>query len=109
MFITFYDLVKYFFWTSYIDIFKQKNALKTSLHWYRANLAERGDKIGEINVPTLMLSGIYDMAVGEAAVGNTESYIKAPYTLKNIQAGHWLIQQSFDEVSKYLLKHLESH
>ena len=89
----------------YIDVFSQRNALKTSLHWYRANLAERGEKIGKINVPTLMISGTNDMAVGETAVDNTQLYINAPYTLKKIDAGHWLIQESFDEVSKYILEH----
>ena len=92
---------------SYIDIFKQKNALKTSLHWYRANLAKKGDKIGKINVPTLMISGINDMAVGQVAVDNTQSYMNAPYTLEKIEAGHWLIQESFDEVSRVIINHIK--
>lgn len=91
----------------YIDVFSQKNALKTSLHWYRANLAESGEKIGKINVPTLMLSGINDMAVGQVAVDNTELYMNEAYTLKKIDAGHWIVQESFDEVSGYILEHMK--
>ena len=68
-------------------------------------MAEKGEKIGKINVPTLMIAGTNDMAVGETAVDNTKLYINAPYTLKKIDAGHWLIQESFDEVSKYIIEH----
>ena len=93
--------------SDYIDVFSQKKALKTSLHWYRANLAKRGDSIGNINVPTLMISGINDMAVGEAAVNNTKTYINAPYKLEKINAGHWLIQESFEETSKLIINHIE--
>ena len=91
---------------SYINLFSQKDALKTALHWYRANFSGNAKKIGSINVPTLMISGTNDMAVGQVAVDETENYIKAPYTLKKIDAGHWLIQESFDEVSSYILDHI---
>jgi surfactin synthase thioesterase subunit len=77
------------------------------LHWYRANLAKKGDKIGKINVPTLMISGINDMAVGQVAVDNTQLYMNAPYTLEKIEAGHWLIQESFDEVSRVIVNHIK--
>ena len=93
----------------YIDVFSQRNALKSSLNWYRANLAERGENIGQINVPTLMISGINDMAVGQIAVDNTKLYINAPYSVKKIDAGHWLIQESFDDVSKYIVDHANTN
>lgn len=93
----------------YIDVFSQKNALKTSLHWYRANLSGKGEKIGRISVPTLMIAGLKDMAVGQVAVRNTESYMEGPYTLKEMDAGHWLIQESFDEVSELIISHLKEN
>ena len=55
-----------------------------------------------------MISGINDMAVGQTAVDNTELYINGPYTLIKIDSGHWLIQESFDEVSKYIIEHIKS-
>ena len=93
----------------YMRVFRQRNTLKASLNWYRANLAKNDEQIGKINVSTLMISGINDMAVGQIAVDNTEKYVDAPYTLKKIDSGHWLIQESFDEVSKYILEHVKSN
>ena len=91
----------------YIKVFKQKNALKASLNWYRANLVKKDERIGKINISTLMISGINDMAVGQIAVDNTELYINGPYTLIKIDSGHWLIQESFEEVSKYIIEHIK--
>ena len=93
----------------YIDVFSQKNALKTSLNWYRENLAKEGESIGRINVPTLIIYGVNDMAVGEVAVDNSEYYMDNSYSLKKINAGHWLIQESFEEVSNYIIKHINNY
>ena len=56
-----------------------------------------------------MIYGINDMAVGETAVDGTEKYIKGPYTIKKIEAGHWLIQESFDKVSTDIIHHISSN
>ena len=93
----------------YMHVFRQKDALKTSLHWYRANFAGNAIKIGDIHVPTLMIYGVNDMAVGQTAVNDTEKYIKAPYTIKKIEAGHWLIQESFDIVSTDIINHINTN
>ena len=91
----------------YIDVFKQKNALKASLHWYRANLSNSGEILGNIDVPTLMISGVSDIAVGQLAVDNTENYINGEYNIYKLDAGHWLIQESFSEVSSAIINHIE--
>ena len=90
----------------YMDIFSQKNTLKTSLHWYRANFPSNSRRVGDIHVPTLIIYGKNDMAVGETAVDESEKYLKADYEIKKVDAGHWLIQESFDEVSEYILDYI---
>ena len=94
---------------SYLSVFSQKNALKTALHWYRATNLSSPTKIGDIHVPTLMIYGKKDKAVGEKAVDETEKYIKAPYTLKKTNLSHWLIQDSFELVSKEILNHIKNY
>lgn len=93
---------------SYIDVFSQKNAIKSALNWYRATSLSRTKKIGDIYVPTLMIYGKNDMAIGEKAVDETEKYIKSSYNLKKINSSHWLIQDSFDFVSQEILNHLNN-
>ena len=94
---------------SYLSVFSQKNALKSALNWYRATNLKSTRTIGEIFVPTLMIYGTRDMAIGEKGVDETIKHIKAPYTLKKINSSHWLIQDSFDLVSSNILNHLESN
>ena len=93
---------------SYIDVFSQKNAIKSALNWYRATSLSRTKKIGDIYVPTLMIYGKNDMAIGEKAIDETKKYIKSSYNLKKINSSHWLIQDSFDFVSQEILNHLNN-
>tara|TARA_B110000240_G_scaffold30853_1_gene32964 strand:+ start:1767 stop:2642 length:876 start_codon:yes stop_codon:yes gene_type:complete len=93
---------------AYLKVFSQKNALKTMLHWYRATNLRSTRKIGEILVPTLMIYGTKDMAIGEKAVDETAKYIKANYSIKKMHSSHWLIQDSFDKVSENILNHLKN-
>tara|TARA_B100000768_G_scaffold112272_1_gene104000 strand:- start:6800 stop:7675 length:876 start_codon:yes stop_codon:yes gene_type:complete len=93
---------------AYLKVFSQENALKTALHWYRATNLRSARKIGDILVPTLMIYGTKDMAIGEKAVDETAKYIKANYYIKKIQSSHWLIQDSFDKISDDILNHLKN-
>ena len=93
---------------SYIKVFSQKNTLTTALNWYRANNFKGKRKIGKINVPILMIYGTKDMAIGEKGVDETEKYMKSYYRLQKISSSHWLIQDSFDFVSKEILNHLNN-
>ena len=49
----------------YLEIFKQKGALKATLNWYRANISNSSESIGDIYVSTLIIYGKEDMAVAE--------------------------------------------
>ena len=93
----------------YLTVFSQKNALRTALNWYRATNLSGSKKIGDINVPTLMIYGTNDMAIGEKGVDETQKYVKNSYTLKKIDSSHWLIQDSFEVVSNQILSHIKNH
>lgn len=94
---------------SYMSVFSQKNALKTALHWYRATKLNSPTKIGDIHVPTLMIYGKKDLAIGEKAVDETKKYMKGPYFLKKTNLTHWLIQDSFETISKEILNHIKKY
>ena len=91
----------------YLEVFKQKGALKSALNWYRANIKFGDNSIGEINTPTLIIYGMRDMAIGEKCVNDSEQYLKGYYKIEKLKTGHWLIQESFEIVSKNILQHLE--
>ena len=90
----------------YMNVFGQRKAITGALNWYRANEFDR--KIGDIYVPTLMIYGLNDAAIAEKGVDETEKYIKAPYTLKKLNVSHWIMQESFEEVSVFILDHLQN-
>ena len=93
----------------YLEVFKQKGALKASLNWYRANMKNDDKSIGDIAAPTLIIYGLKDMAIGEKSVDESEKYLKGDYKIEKLESGHWLIQESFDSVSNSILHHLNSN
>ena len=93
----------------YLEVFKQRGALKSSLNWYRANINNSNNMIGNIDTPTLILYGIKDMAIGEKSVDESEKYLNGDYKIEKLDSGHWLIQESFESVSNSILKHLNAN
>jgi pimeloyl-ACP methyl ester carboxylesterase len=94
---------------NYLTVFREKNALKSALHWYRATNLKSTRKIGDILVPTLLIYGEKDLAIGQKAVNETKKHLKSTHLIKIINSSHWLIQDSFDIVSKNILNHIETN
>ena len=93
----------------YLEVFKQRGALKASLNWYRANMKNEDKSIGDIAAPTLIIYGLKDMAIGEKSVDESEKYLTGDYKIEKLKAGHWLIQESFEAVSNSILQHLNTY
>ncbi len=93
----------------YLEVFKQRGALKASLNWYRANMNNEDKFIGDITTPTLIIYGLKDMAIGEKSVDESEKYLKGEYKIEKLNSGHWLMQESFEAVSNSILQHLNTH
>ena len=98
----------------YLDVIGNKPALKATLEYYRANykLLKRGQKIDdylEINTPTLMIWGKKDIAIGPLGVDGTKQYMKGSYERIDLEAGHWLIQEVFEDCLRPILIHLAKY
>ena len=96
---------------AYLNVFRQRGALRSALNWYRANIGNRRKpsdyiQFGNVSVPTLFIWGNMDMAIGRKSVELSEKYMKGPYTFIELYAGHWLIQEEFDKVSNEMIKHI---
>jgi pimeloyl-ACP methyl ester carboxylesterase len=97
----------------YVSIFSQPGALTAALNWYRANtvLLEKrreGPKFGPVHHPTLLIWGNQDIAIGRAAVERTAQYMKGPYRLAELDAGHWLVQEAPERVHEEISRHLRA-
>ena len=97
----------------YLQAFSQKRVLKSALNWYRANLGRTSSgsikNIGEVHIPTLLIWGNRDSAIGRAGVEANAKYMKGPYTFIELDAGHWLIQESFQKVSEAIIDHINKY
>ena len=91
---------------SYLETFRQRGALKSSLNWYRANFKNNNNLIGDIDTPTLIIYGLHDVAIDVISVDNSEKFLKGRYKIEKIDSGHWLIQESFEKVSKSIIEHI---
>ena len=92
---------------SYLEIFKQRRALKSALNWYRANFKDDESTIGDISTSTLIIYGMNDMAIDVKSVNDSKKYLKGKYKIEKLDSGHWLIQESFEEVSKSIIEHIK--
>lgn len=92
---------------SYLEIFKQRRALKSALNWYRANFKDDETRIGDISTSTLIIYGMNDMAIDVKSVDDSEKYLKGKNKIEKLDSGHWLIQESFEEVSESIIEHIK--
>lgn len=93
----------------YLRVLSQPGALTGALNWYRGALTEDRDLVGEITVPTLMIWGRQDQAIGRAGVDAPPPLMKGPYRLVELEAGHWLIQEAEEAVLAEVLRHIQAN
>lgn len=93
---------------SYIELFGQENALNSAINWYRANysLFEKGSELGKIDTPVLFIWGNKDSALQRSGVEATKDYVNSYYRFVELDAGHWLVQGSYDTIQKEISSHL---
>jgi pimeloyl-ACP methyl ester carboxylesterase len=95
---------------NYLSIFRRKYSLTAALNYYRANIGRiKNEPIGNIKTPTLFIWGKYDMAIGSFAAENNHKYMKGDYTFLALDAGHWLIQESYAEIEAAIVKHISQY
>ncbi len=93
---------------NYLSVFRRKRSLTGALNYYRANMrrGRRAEKVADIHVPTLFIWGKHDLAVGAYAVEISHQYVTGEYTFLPLEAGHWLIQSNYPEVSAAIIGHV---
>ncbi len=100
----------------FIRSLSRPGRLTSALNYYRANLGAGGGAWAaltqelKITVPTLLLWGDQDPALGRRAVEATAGQVEGPYELVVLDgAGHWLQFERPDEVSRALTRAGKPH
>ena len=92
----------------YLRVFRQPGALTGALNWYRGALTPDRGPVGNVSVPTLLIWGNQDQAIGRPGVDATPPLMDGPYRLLELDAGHWLIQEAPADVLRETLAHLQA-
>lgn len=91
----------------YLRVLRQPGALTGALNWYRGGFSEDRQPVGLVSVPTLLIWGNQDSAIGRPGVTATPPLMDGPYRLVELDAGHWLIQEAEADVLRETLAHID--
>ena len=99
---------------TYLSVLRQPGALTGALNWYRASDAHRRALDGSIpfatvSTPTLLIWGRNDPYVRRMSVDRAAEQMTGPYRVVELEAGHWLMQEQFQAVSRATVEHLAEH
>jgi pimeloyl-ACP methyl ester carboxylesterase len=99
----------------FVDALRRDGALTAALNWYRGTAgirAERGDdgvQFAPVSVPTLLIWGKDDPAIGRDAVMACKDNMTGPYELLEIDCGHWIVQEALDQITGPITAHLKKY
>jgi len=93
-----------------IEIFKdaiaKRGALSAMLNYYRSNSDLFQRDWGMLDIPTLMLWGVDDFALGHELTFQTKTYVR-PLQIKYIEdCSHWIQQEQPELVNRYMREFL---
>jgi pimeloyl-ACP methyl ester carboxylesterase len=98
----------------YLEVIGNKPALKATLAYYRANYktlkkGQGADQYGDVSVPSIFIWGKKDIAIGRIGAEGTGKFMKGPYEFIELEAGHWLMQEAFEETAVPIINHLKKY
>ena len=91
-----------------LNVFRQKGALTGAINWYRANydFFDEDEEVGDIEIPVLFIWGNNDIALKRSGVEWTKDYVSGYYRFVEMDAGHWLVQEKYEEVKEEISNHI---
>ncbi|MFW9947474.1 MAG: alpha/beta fold hydrolase [Candidatus Odinarchaeota archaeon] len=90
----------------YLEAWSQPNAILSGVNYYRANL-NFDNWTGIINVPTLVIHGMQDIAVLPQVLDELSEYVKN-ITIVKINASHWVMHDEPELIVANFLKFFKS-
>ncbi len=93
----------------YLTVFKEFEGRRAAINWYRANKELPPTPYGNVSVPTVLIWGNQDIAVGRSGIEMTKNYMKGEYAMIELDAGHALVQEKFEQINHEILSHIQRH
>ena len=92
----------------YAKAMTEPGALTGAIDWYRGIPFSRRPPVGQITVPTTYIWGRHDVALARRAAELTADYVKGPYEVVELDAGHWLPETEPGAVADAILTRVRS-
>lgn len=90
----------------YVEAFKQPGAITGAMNWYRAAArTSMKDLLAEIDIPTLVIWGVHDVALGEELAEPPDRWVK-DFRVEKLDASHWVQCDAPERVNSLLLHFL---
>jgi pimeloyl-ACP methyl ester carboxylesterase len=83
----------------YAARFREPGAARGGLAWYRALGLDLGGGVQRVRVPTTLVWGRRDPALGRAAAERTARWVAGDYRFIELDAGHWLPELEAEAVA----------
>ena len=85
----------------YVEAWSQPGAIQAGLHYYRASVKDAFTTSwdGIINVPTLVMHGMKDIALTPKILNGLEEYVKDLKIVRIENATHWVMIDAPDKVN----------
>jgi pimeloyl-ACP methyl ester carboxylesterase len=93
---------------SYREAWAQPGAMTATIHWYRALLRARNQKVKDrrIRVPTLLIWGTRDTALGRELAQPSIDYCDEGRLEPIEEAGHWVLHEEPERTSRLICEFL---
>jgi pimeloyl-ACP methyl ester carboxylesterase len=99
----------------YVSVFRDPKAMQAAINWYVAGrmhkrlLDDPSFDLGNVSTPTLLLWGKNDLYCRRMSLDYAEPYMTGPYRVVELDAGHWLIQEAYEQARDEIIKHLREN
>lgn len=91
------------------DFGADRDRLRGGLGWYRAlPLEDPRTMFGKAQVPSTLIWGEHDVALGRAGTELCAEYVDADFGLEVVDGGHWLPEEMPDEVARIILERISA-
>ena len=98
--------------SEYIALLSEPGALTATFNWYRASFRDapaQAESANDVHTPTLFVWGKNDPAIRRYGVDAQQKYMKGPYELVEVEAGHWLFREQGEATTAAIVDHLATY